>query len=276
MNRAVLALLALAWAAAPARAAPPAERIVVLAPHLAEIAWAAGAGERLVGAVEWSDYPPAVKQLPRVGDAFSIDDERIAALGPDLVLAWKGGTPEAVVARLRSRGWRVESLATVELEDVAAQVRAVGAWAGTQAVAEAAAARFLEGLAALRGKQAGKPVVRVFYQVSSRPLYTVGGDQVITRVLSLCRGENVFADLGQPAAVVDLEAVVARDPEAILAPEGVALGDWADWPGVTAVRLGNVFEIDGDLVARPSPRLLEGAAGVCARLDAARGALSPR
>ena len=164
----------------------------------------------------------------------------------------------------------MEAFATSSLDDVAEQLLAVGRLAGTQIRAGAAAAEYREALAGLRAAQAGKPAVSVFYQVSARPLYTVGGDQVITRVLSLCGGENVFSDLGQLAAVVDLEAVVARDPEAILAPAGADLDHWADWPELAAVRRGNLFTVDGDLIARPSPRLLDGAARVCERLDAAR------
>jgi len=270
MRLAGLVAAVLLGAAGPASATPPASRIVVLAPHLAEIVWAAGAGDRLVGVVEWSDYPEPVRDLPRVGNAFSIDDERIAGLEPDLVIAWAGGNPTQVIERLRGRGYRVEAFATSGLEDVAEQLLAVGRLAGTEAQAGAAAAGYRDTLASLRAAQEGKRPVRVFYQVSARPLYTVGGDQVITRVLSLCRGENVFSDLGQLAAVVDLEAVVARDPEAILASDGADLAGWDRWPELAAVRRGNLFTVDGDLIARPSPRLLDGAAQVCERLDAAR------
>ena len=276
MRLAGLVAAVLVGAAGAASAEQPASRIVVLAPHLAEIVWLAGAGDKLVGAVEWSDYPEPVQSLPRVGDAFNIDDERLAGLEPDLVLAWSGGNPARAIERLRGRGFRVEAFATTALEDVAGQLLVVGRLAGTEATAEAAAADYREALAGLRAAQAGKPAVRVFYQVSARPLYTVGGDQVITRVLALCGGENVFSDLGQLAAVVDLEAVVARNPEAILAPSGAELGHWARWPELAAVQRGNIFTVNGDLIARPSPRLLDGAARVCDRLDAARAAPSGR
>ena len=185
-------------------------------------------------------------------------------------MTWSGGNPAQVIERLRARGYRVEAFATSGLEDVAEQLLAVGRLAGTEDRAGAAAAGYLESLASLRAAQEGKRAVRVFYQVSARPLYTVGGDQVITRVLSLCRGENVFSDLGQLAAVVDLEAVVARDPEVIVGPEGTDLDGWARWPELAAVRDGNLFTVDADLLARPSPRLLDGAARVCGLLDAAR------
>lgn len=259
-------------------AAAPATRVVALAPHLAELAWAAGAGDLLVGAVAWSDYPPPVRALPRVGDAFSIDDERVAALAPDLVLAWSGGTPPAVIERLRGRGFRVEALASGGLEDVADHLRAIGRWTGRDAIAQAAADEFLAGLGALARAREGREPVRVFYQISADPLYTVGGDQVITRILELCGGRNIFADLESLAAVVDVEAVVARDPQVILAAAGAGegLARWHAWKGLAAVRHGNLFRVDGDLVSRPSPRLLEGARAVCGHLDSARARISGR
>ncbi len=258
--------------------AEPVTRVVTLAPHLAELAWAAGAGDLLVGAVAWSDYPPPVQALPRVGDAFAISDERIAALAPDLVLAWAGGTPPAVVRRLKTRGFRVETLASDGPEAVADNLRAIGRWTGREAAAEKAAEEFLSGLRALEQAQAGKPVLRVFYQVSREPLYTVGGQQLISRIIGLCGGQNVFSALDSPAAVVDVEAVLARDPEVILAGSGPVrdLDAWRRWKGLAAVRQDNLFLVDSDLVSRPSPRLLAGARTVCGYMDVAREKISPR
>ena len=71
-------------------------RIITLAPHLTELVYAAGAGDRLVGVVEYSDFPPQAENLPRVGDSFRLDHERVASLAPDLVLVWRSGTPLAV------------------------------------------------------------------------------------------------------------------------------------------------------------------------------------
>lgn len=252
--------------------AAPAQRIVTLAPHLAELVYAAGAGERLVGTVEWSDYPPEAGTLPRVGDAFRLDLEALAALEPDLLLGWQGGNPDHLLEQLGQRGYRVVALAPQRLDDIGAQLVEIGRLAGTPGPAEAAAARFRAGLAALRAAQAGKSRVRVFYQVSWRPLYTVGGRQLISEVLALCGGHNIFADLGELAPAVSMEAVIARDPEVILAAEvqQAELTEWRRWPAVTAVARGHLYAVDGDLVVRPSPRILEGTRQVCERLDRAR------
>ena len=259
---------------APASAAGPAppRRIVTLAPHLAELVHAAGAGDRLVGVSEWSDHPPGVEQLPRVGNAFQVDQERLAALAPDLVLGWRGGNPDRMLAQLEQRGYRVVALETATLEDVALQLEAIGRLAGTDETAAAAARRYRESLAALRAEQAGKTELRVFYQVSWQPLYTIGGRQLISRVIALCGGRNVFAEVETLAPAVGLEAVVARDPEVILGGSSDAgqFDGWQRWASVSAVAGGHLYAVDGTLVTRPAPRILAGARQVCAALDRAR------
>lgn len=270
MRRAAIAL-AMLCIAAPAVAAP-AQRIVTLAPHLAELVYAAGAGERLVATAEWSNYPPAAAALPRVGDAFRVDLEALTALAPDLVLAWQGGNPDHMIEQLRQRGFRVVALAPQRLDDIGAQLEEIGRLAGSAAAARAAAADYRERLDALRRAQAGKPALRVFYQVSWRPLYTIGGQQLISEVIALCGGRNIFAELGELAPAVALEAVIARDPEVILTAEvqRAELTEWQRWPGIAAVARGHLYSVDGDLVVRASPRILDGTRQVCAALDRAR------
>ena len=270
----LLALLAIAGCAAaqPLVAPAPAQRIVTLAPHLAELVFEAGAGDRLVGTVAWTDYPPAAAALPHVGDAFRIDLEALAALQPDLVLGWRGGNPDYLLEQLAQRGYRVVAMEPSTLDDIARHLLEIGELAGTEAAAREAAAIYRVDLYALRNAQAGKPELRVFYQVSWRPLYTVGGRQLISEIIALCGGRNVFADLGELAPAVAMEAVMARDPEVILTAEGQGadLDEWRRWPAISAVAHGHLYTVDGDLVARPSPRILEGTRQVCAALDLAR------
>jgi iron complex transport system substrate-binding protein len=261
-------------AGGPAAATPqePAQRIVTLAPHLAELVHAAGAGDRLVGTVGWSNFPPAVAALPQVGDAFRVDLEALAVLDPDLVLAWQGGNPDHLLEQLAGRGYRVVALAPERLHDIGTHLEAIGRLAGTEAAATAAADAFREELATLRAAQAGKSPLRVFYQVSWRPLYTVGGRQLISEVIGLCGGRNIFADLGELAPAVSLEAVIERDPEVILTADlqRAELDAWHRWTGIAAVRDGHLYSVDGDLVVRASPRILAGVREVCARLDEVR------
>lgn len=261
-----------ATAAAAAPGYPAAQRIVTLAPHLAELVHAAGAGDRLVGVSDWSDYPPGVADLPRVGSAVAVDLETLVGLAPDLVLGWEGGNPARLLRQVEGQGFRLVTLGVETLEDIGAQIETIGRLAGTADTAAAAAARYLAELAALAREQDGKRELRVFYQVSWRPLYTVGGRQVISQVIGLCGGRNVFGDQAALAPAVGLEAVVARDPEVILASQRQAaeLAQWRRWPDVAAVAGGHLYTVPGDVLARPSPRLLDGTRAVCAALDRAR------
>lgn len=253
----------------------PARRIVALAPHIAESLYAAGAGDKLVGTVEYSDYPPEAKKVARVGGYSRIDLEAVAALRPDLVLAWESGNNMPQVDKLRALGLTVYVSQPNKMENVADQLERLGQLAGTEAVARPAAERFRQRLESLRKANAAKPKVRVFYQIWKTPLMTVGGQQIISDAIRLCGGENVFGHLGKMAPTVSVEAVLEADPEAIVAtgmgdskPEW--LHDWDKWTKMTAVKRNNLFHINPDIMQRHTPRILEGAEKLCAHLDVAR------
>ncbi len=249
------------------------ERIVTLSPHLAELVFAAGAGDLLVGTVEYSDYPPQALSIARIGDAFRIDSEKLAALGPDLILAWPGGNPQSLIDGLRNDGYQVLELAATGLESVAIQLRRIGELTGHADRAGRAADLYLAKVDRLRVENLQKPPIRVFYQVAQRPLFTIGRKQVISEVVSLCGGINIFADLDSLAPVVSMETVLLRNPQVILsARTGSAnpLDIWLDYPAVAAVRLENLYLVDASLLARAGLRLADGAAQVCRLLDQAR------
>jgi len=254
-------------------------RIVSLAPSLTEITYAAGAGAALVGTVEYSDYPAAARRLPRVGDGWRVDVEQVLALRPDLVLAWTSGTPQATIEQLESVGLRVVQVSTFRLADVPAALRLVGRLAGTRSVAEVAAVRFEVEVLRLRERHAGARVLTVFIQIDDQPLYTVGGRHVLSEVAELCNGRNVFADLSQVAPQVDVEAVLARNPQVILSTDDTVAdpaAGWRRWPQLAAVQAGAIYALPSDLVARATPRLVEGVAATCAALDDARRRLGRR
>lgn len=258
------------------RLAAPARRIVSLAPHITENLFAAGGGARLVGAVDYSDFPEAAKRIPRVGGYSRPDLEAIVALKPDLVLTWQSGNPDAVVDKLKALGLTVYQSQPNRLEDIPAGIEKLGRLAGTEAVANPVAASFRQRLDGLRGQYAQRAVVPVFYQVWHRPLLTVGGSQIISDVIRLCGGENVFAALPTKAPGVSVEAVLAANPEAIVASgmgrdAVVGLDDWRAWKRMQATARGNLFFIPSDLMQRPTPRLLDGAEALCRHLETARG-----
>ena len=216
------------------RLARPAQRIVTLAPHLAETVFAAGAGDKLVGTVEFSDFPEAVKTLPKVGGYSRLDLEAIAALKPDLIIGWSSGNAPAHIEKLRALGLPVYISQPNQIGDVASEIERIGILAGTGSVGHAAATRFRERLADLQKRYSSRPTVRTFYQIWKEPLMTIGGNQIISDVVRLCGGENVFGKLETMAPTVTVEAVIAAGPEAIVAsgmnaarPEW--LDDWKRW-----------------------------------------------
>ena len=257
------------------RLAQPAKRIVTLAPHLAEAVFAAGAGDRLVGVVEFSDFPEAVKKLPKVGGYSRLDLEAIAALKPDLIIGWASGNAPAHIDKLRALSFPVYISQPNQIGDVADEIERLGRLAGSESVSRAAAARFRDRLADLEKRYAMRPTVRTFYQIWKEPLMTIGGKQIISDVVRLCGGENVFAKLETMAPTVTVEAVIAANPEAIVAsgmnasrPEW--LDDWKRWPAIAAVARNNLFFVPPELIQRHTPRLLDGAELLCRHLQTAR------
>lgn len=252
----------------------PAARIVTLAPHLAEIAHAAGAGEKLVGVALYSDFPESVRGLPRVGDAARVDPESILLLKPDLVLAWKSGNQTSDVARLEQLGLTVFVSEPVRLSDISRLIRSVGALAGTRTAAERAAASFESEIDELRKRYSQKTALRVFYEIWHRPLLTVNGAHMISDILRLCRGVNVFADLPMLTPAVSVEALLAAGPDVIVGGgSGVDARKFAEqWHGspVPALRDMPLIHVPPDEIQRATPRIISGARAVCAGLERVR------
>ncbi|CAG4884088.1 Cobalamin-binding protein [Georgfuchsia toluolica] len=253
----------------------PAQRVIALSPHIAETLMAAGAGERLVGSVQFSDYPAAVKKVPRIGSYARLDMEAIVALKPDLVIGWQSGNTPAHIEKIRQLGIPVYLSQPNRIEDVAHDLESYGQLMGNEAGARAAAA-FRARLAALRERYSNQPRLRIFYQVWKEPLMTVGNTQIISDAIRLCGGENVFGQLRQMAPTVTVEAVLAANPEVIVAsgmdearPEW--LDDWRRWPQLTAVARDNLYFIPPDIIQRHTPRLLDGTEMLCRHLETARG-----
>ena len=259
--------------AVPVSSVKSAQRIVTLAPSLTEFVFAVGAGERLVGTVDYSDYPAAAQSIPRVGDAFRVDYEMLSRLQPDLVLVWESGNPPEVVDRIKEQGYRVVSMEPTSLDSIAEQLLLVGELTGMNEQAVIAAADYRAKLASLRSAEY-EPQLTVFWQISADPWFTVTGQHVISEMLAMCGGRNIFADLPGLAPAVTLEAILAERPQVVIASIKPGNTDWQAgweiWQEVPAVKSAALYQVDPDLVSRPGPRLTEGAADVCAILEAAR------
>jgi iron complex transport system substrate-binding protein len=252
----------------------PARRIVSLAPHATELLYAVGAGDRVVGVLATSDWPPEASAKPRVGDSRALDLERILALAPDLVVTWPYAAP-AQVGVLRARGVPVFVADPATIDGIATDLERLGALAGNPARAAERAAAFRAEIARLAARHAGAARVRVFYEIWNAPLYTIGGHHVISEAIRVCGGENVFAALTLPAPLVSVEAVIDAAPDAIVAGAdgGVRpawLDDWRRWTTLPAVARGNLLVVDANLQHRSGPRFVEGVAALCGVLQEAR------
>lgn len=256
-----------------------ARRVVALAPHITENIFAAGAGEFIVGAVDYCDYPEAAKSIPRVGAISAYSLESIIALKPDLVVLWFNGQGSLYLEKLVALGIPVYASKPQTLESVARSIRDYGRLMGTESIANKQADVFLETLDQLRQQHQGAESLSVFYEVWNDPLQTLNGDSIISKVIELCGAKNIFSDALSVAPKVSVESVIARDPQAIIAsgmgqerPEW--LDEWKQYNELRAVKNNNLFHIHPDLIQRHTPRILEGAKIMCQQLDLARRELA--
>jgi len=262
--------------------AQPAARIVSLAPHVTEQLFAAGAGARLVAVSEYSDYPEEAKRLPQVASSGGVDLERVLALKPDLVVAWRLEATAAALARLEALGVPVFYSEPRRLAQIPDSIEALGELAGTADTAHAVAASLREQLNQLKTKYGTRRRVSVFYQISERPLMTLGGRQFVSDAIELCGGHNVFADSPVMAPQVNIEAVLAADPEAIITASASPSDHswqalWRRFPGMRAVRAGNLYAVPVNEMHRHGPRAIGATALLCGYIDEARlKAASPR
>lgn len=254
--------------------AKPAQRVISMAPHITELLFAAGGGERVVGAMNYSDYPEAAKRIQLVGSNQQIDMERLLSLKPDLLVVWKSGNTARQLEQLKSLGIPVFYSEPQKLDEVATSLTRLGQLLGTEATARAAAQDYRQKIAALAASHAQRPPVRVFYQVWEKPIYTLNGDHIISEAMRLCGGQNIFAGLKVIAPSVSTEAVLQENPEAIFGGERhdseSGINIWKQYKGMLAVQRGNLFMIDSALLTRAGPRIADGAAAICDKLELTR------
>jgi iron complex transport system substrate-binding protein len=254
----------------------PAERIVALSPGATELLFAAGAGDQVVGTVSHSDYPEAAQEIPRVGTYKRLDLEGLLAREPDLVIGWQSGNPGEQLERLRQFDVPLYLSEPRRFRDVATTLKRLGRLAGTREQAQRAGEDFLGAIEQLRDTYGdGKPV-SVFYQIWPDPLMTINNDHLMGRATRLCGGRNVFGDLDSLTPRINREAVLERDPDAIIAG-GMGEADrswlepWRQFEGLQAVQSEQLFFVPPSMIQRPTPRLVKGVRLLCRKLESARG-----
>ena len=246
-------------------------RIVSLAPGATEMLFGAGAGKHVIAAVDFSDEPPAAKQVPRIGDVVAIDMEKLVALRPDVAVVWPGGGNPAQIEEIRRLHIPMYRQQVNRLADIPGSLRRLGALAGTGEAAEQAARNIEARLGALARAYGNGRHPSVLMEVWNHPFYTVGGTHLISDALKACGARNAFDDLRELGPVIDVEAVVARDPDIIVAaaPQGAGqewLADWKRFTTLRAVRSGNLIAFEDQRLTRLGPSVVDATEGLCKAL----------
>jgi iron complex transport system substrate-binding protein len=252
----------------------PASRIITLAPHLAELVFAAGAGDRLIATVEYSDFPADAQKIERVGDAFRLDLEKIVTLRPDLIIAWGSGNPKAAVQRLEDLGLPVWTIEIRQPHEIVKALRAFGEATASPQIARRTADELDRRIEALEENYRNRADVKYFYQVAERPLYTVNGEHLISRMLKKCGGVNIFHNEPGLAQQVSHESVIVADPDVLIAPRVSAadepLKQWQDWPSMRAIQRNALIHVSADGISRATPRMVDAVETACGELDKLR------
>lgn len=253
----------------------PADRVVSLAPFITELMFAVGAGGALVGVSEYSDYPPAARELPRVANAFGADFETIVSLRPQVILGWRSGSPRRVLDMFERLGLPVLTFEPRRTRDVEMALIDIGRLTGRDAQGQQAAARFKGQIDALRREYADRERISVFYAISSQPLMTLNGDHMVSEIIELCGGFNVFADLPTLAPTLTREAALAAQARVMLASSTIHdvdrwLEQWRQLRDPQGDGNAPVFKLDANLINRQTPRLVDGARQLCELLERAR------
>ncbi|MGK3143018.1 vitamin B12 ABC transporter substrate-binding protein BtuF [Pantoea sp. C2G6] len=244
-----------------------APRVITLAPHLTELAFAAGITPIAVSA--WSDYPPQAKQIEQVANWQGIRVERIVQLRPDLVLAWRGGNPQRQIDQLQQLGVKIKWIDPLTLDEMIAALADLGHWSPRPALAASAAQQLQQQEAALRQRYAQLPPVPLFLQFGQQPLFTAAKSTLQNEIITLCAGRNIFADSRVSWPQVSREQVLMRHPQAIVIGGDAQQAENIQrfWQPQLSVP---VIAINDDWLSRPGPRLLLAARQLCAALHTAQ------
>ena len=253
----------------------PAKRIISLAPHITESLFAAGAGDNIVGAMEYSDYPEAARKIPRVGGYASLDIEKIVSLKPDLIVVWSSGNNLKEVEKLEALGLTVFMSEPYYPKDIANNIKRFGILTGNTNISSTFVDKYLNHYKRLQKDNEKKEKIKVFYQFWNKPIMTINGKHLISQIINLCGGINVFSELPSLTPKISVEAVIASNTDAIIAGDIGSrkllwMSEWKQWTQIPAVRKKQIYFINPDLINRAGPRILQGADELCGLLDKAR------
>jgi len=251
------------------------QRIISLSPHITELIYSAGAGDKLVGVVEYSDFPEAAQQKPVIGRYNAINIEAIITLQPDLIIAWQSGNRVQDIERLTELGFNVWQTDIKQLQDIPWLIKEIGQKTGFAKQALSTSKTLLRQLSNLQIQYAEQPQISAFYQIWNKPLITMNGEQYISLALDICNAKNSFTDLPMLASEVSLESVMHRNPQIIFvggkaATQQAWYNEWLNYPNIQAVQEKQIYKLDNDQYQRPTARLINGLEALCDKVDQAR------
>jgi len=253
-----------------------AKRVVSLSPHITELLYAVGGEGKIIAAVDYSNYPDKAKKLPRVGSGYQLDLESIVGLKPDLIVGWQSGNNLVQLQQLKNMGFTVYLSEPKGLEGIAENLLDLGLLLGESERSKNKAELFLNGINRLTKKNRHSKKVTVFYQVWQQPLFTINGDHIISHIIEICGGKNIFKELEVLSPQVDIESVIVKNPDVIIAGVGGDrkdwLSNWHKWDSIEAVKNKQLYGIEADLIVRHTLRILQGAEMMCDILQKTREA----
>nr|WP_256489780.1 cobalamin-binding protein [Pleionea sp. CnH1-48] len=246
-----------------------------MAPHIVEMLYAIGAGDKIIGAIEYSDYPEAAKKIERVGNYHGIQIERVLELKPDLVIVWESGNKQEDIRKLQQLGIKTLTSKPRRFEDISKEILAFGKHIGHEKQAIAVTKQLQKDYLAIKNQYKSKKAVKVFYQMWHDPLRTVGPASWIENLIRSCNGKNIFNDATSDYPIVSIESVIVKNPEVIVVPHhsgniGAKKAIWKNWQEIPAVKNNHLFTLNGDLLHRFTPRAIEGLTLLCQSIDSAR------
>jgi len=251
------------------------QRIIALAPHIVEMLFELGVGDKIIGTTEHSDYPTAANKIPRIGNYARLKIEKILAYQPDLIIAWRTGNPSDDLARLEQLGLNVVYSDPQSLADVAQELRYFGQLTNVIEQAEIQAKKYENELVALKNNYQNRTAISVFYELWSRPLTTVSKKDWPQQHLNICGAQNSFADAKSTYPQIGLEQVVIAKPQLIIQPESAGepnpdAVDWRQWQEIPAAKHNQFIQPNSDKLHRMTPRLLLELEQLCIDIDKAR------
>lgn len=248
----------------------PAQRIITLAPNLAALVAQAGAGEKLVGVSKATTFPVSAVSLPQVASASGVDIENIVALHPDLIIAWQEGTSLRAVQALKDLNFCVLDLSFKKFSDIAIALQKIGVRAGTVQQANLATQQFNQDLKNLNARYGTQKPLRVFYESWNEPLMTLTDQTLAGQAIAVCGGENIFAKAQGMAPMVDMETVMAMNPDVIVSDLPGVQARFNKWPTLQAVKLNHVILLPEGLLAQSDTRMIAGIQVLCEHLALVR------